>query len=164
MSRYPVERIKYNEIVGEIRVKNIATSLRNLGFGVVINKVQNHDVDVWVYKDDTLVLVIEVTNWRKNVYMDFNRAESIKNNLSKYNDPTRKLLISSFKNNYANRLSHFKGLGIDYLNVEFQTQPEQFYQFYKDKGLANDMRQNDSTTKDIEKRKLKAYLKKRGLI
>ena len=65
--RYPDERTVYNKTVGTTRVKNIDNALFSLGlrvFKVVTKEPENGDVDIWVYKGNVLVLVIEVTNWR----------------------------------------------------------------------------------------------------
>lgn len=162
--RYPDERTIYNKIVGDTRVDNIVDILTGFGFNVVTKESENDDVDIWVYKDGVPVLVVEVTNWRQSSYMDFNRAESIRMNFSKYNNTVRKLLVVSFANNYMHRASHFNGLDMDVLEVGFQTQPMDYYEFYKRKGMAGDMQPDNLETMEILRGKLEAYLKKKRLI
>jgi Holliday junction resolvase len=163
--RYPVRRTEYCKIVGETRVDNISKILKDFGFNVVVGKIEDDDVDILVYRNDELVLVIEVLNWRKNVYMDYKRVRSIKRNFSnpKYSN-ARKLLIFSFRKNIENQLRYFQGLNIDLLEVGFQTQPTRFYKFFKRQGKANDMRPNNSRTRQLEKRKLAAYLQEKDII
>jgi Holliday junction resolvase len=163
--RYPVKRTEYCKIVGETRVDNISKILKDLGFHVDVRKIENDDVDILVYKNDKLVLVIEVLNWRKDVYMDYKRVKSIIQNLSnpQYSN-ARKLLIHSFRKNIKNQLCYFQNLNIDLLEVGFQTQPPQFYKFFKSKGQADGMRPNNSKTRELERKKLVGYLQQKGLI
>jgi len=149
--------VEYNKVVGKTRVENIASILEHLGFTVVIKEPENHDVDVWVYRDGSLVLVIEVLNWRKRDYLDFPRTMAIIRNLtnSKY-DNCRKLLVFSFLQNIRNRLNYFDGYDIDFLELGFQTQP--YYPFYANSPLASGMRPNNLTTKILVRRKLLSYL------
>jgi len=160
---YPVPRIEYNKVVGKTRVENIANILEHLGFAVIIKEPENHDVDVWAYRDESLVLVIEVLNWRKRDYLDFTRTMAIIRNLtnSKY-DNSRKLLVFSFLQNIRNRLSFFNGFNIDFLELGFQTQP--YYTFYANSPLASCMRPNNLTTRILVSRKLQAYLEGTDLI
>lgn len=163
MRRYPVKRTKYCKTVGKIRVENIAEILQNLGFSVTIRNPESHGVDVWVFKEGNLVLVIEVLNWRKNVYMDLNRAKAIRQNFSSsYYNNLRKLLVFSFIENIENQMNYFEGLDIDFLELGFQTQP--YYEFYAIQGLASGMRPNNLATRNLVKRKLVAYLAGRGLM
>jgi Holliday junction resolvase len=163
--RYPVKRTEYCKIVGETRVNNISKILKNLGFNVDVRKIENDDVDILVYKNDELVLVIEILNWRENVYMDYNRVKSILQNFSnpEYSN-ARKLLIFSFRKNIENQLSYFQAQNIDLLEVGFQTQPTQFYKFFKSKGNADGMRPNNSKTRELERKKLVGYLQQKDLI
>jgi Holliday junction resolvase len=163
--RYPVKRTEYCKIVGETRVNNISKILKDLGFNVVVRKVEDDDADILVYRNNDLILVIEVLNWRENVYMDYNRVKSIIQNFSnpEYSD-VRKLLIFSFRKNIENQLRYFQSLSIDLLEVGFQTQPAQFYKFFKSKGNADGMRPNNSRTKELERKKLVGYLQQKGLI
>jgi hypothetical protein len=165
INRYPVKRIEYCKFVGKTRVDNISKILKDLGFTVIVRKIENNDVDILVYKNDKLVLVVEVLNWRKNVYMDYKRVKSIKQNFSnpKYSD-ARKLMIFSFRKNIENQLRYFERLNIDLLEVGFQTQPTQFYKFFKRQEKANDMRPNNRRTKQLEKKKLTAYLEQKHII
>lgn len=163
MSRYPVKRTNYCKTVGKTRVENAAGILRNLGFTVAVREPECHGVDVWVFKDGSLVLVIEVLNWRKNVYMDLNRAEAIRQNFSNpYYHNLRKLLLFSFIENIKNQMSYFEGVDIDFLALGFQTQP--YYMFYAIQGLASDMRPNNLATRNLVRRKLVAYLTQINLI
>ena len=160
---YPVERTEYCKVVGKTRVENIAGILEHFGFAVVTKEPENHDVDIWVYRDNNLVLIIEVLNWRKKVYMDFNRAMAIRENFSNANyNNSRKLLVFSFFDNIKNQLSYFGGLDIDFLELGFQTQP--YYVFYVIKRLASDMRPNTLATKLLVKRMIQTYLRGRDLI
>jgi Holliday junction resolvase len=165
VKRYPVKRIEYCKTVGKTRVENIAKTLRDLGFTVIARKPEDDDVDILVFKNSELVLVVEVLNWRKRVYMDFRRVQSIIQNFSnpKYSN-TRKLLVFSFKENIENQLHFFQALDVDLLEVEFQTQPIEFYHFFKNQGKACYMRPNTKKTKQIEKKKLVAYLEENNLI
>ena len=160
---YPVERMEYNKVVGRTRVENIALILEHFGFTVVIKEPENHDVDIWVYRDGSLVLVIEVLNWRKRDYLDFERTMAIIRNLtnSKY-DNSRKLLVFSFLKNIKNRLGFFNGLNIDFLELGFQTQP--YYTFYINSPVASCMRPNNLTTRILVRRKLQAYLEETDLL
>lgn len=164
--KYPVERAKYCKTVGRTRVENIAEILRSLdGFEVTIKEPEAHDVDVWVSKESQLIQVIEVLNWQRNAYLDLKRAFAIMENL---NDPSygdlNKLLVFSFWENIKNQMEFFNGLGIDFLEMGFQTQPIPYYVFYLSRGSASDMRPNDKMTKEIVRRKLMAYLTEKNLI
>ena len=168
MNRYPVERIKYCKIVGVLRVENIATILRDFGFKVVTQEPESPDVDVWVYRDNDLVLVIEVTNWKESCYMDFKRAESIRQNFSEYDESVKKLLMVSFVKNCMGGESNFEGLEMSVLEVGFQTQPNTqhhpFFELFKKKGMTDGMRPDSPETMGILKGKLEAYMKEIGLI
>jgi len=164
--RYPVERTKYNKIVGKTRVENIAKILREFGFTVETEEPENHDVDVWVSKDGKLVLVIEVLNWRKMDYMDFDRLQSIVKNLGnpKYKN-VAKLLIYSFDSNIKNRMDHLVNRDIGFLEIGFQTQPQDFYTFYGDQVAAFcGMKPDGEETKRVLREKLLVYLKSIGLL
>lgn len=165
MVRYPVERTEYCKTVGKTRVDNIAEILENLSFDVITRETEFHNVDVWVFKDGTLVLVIEVLNWGRNVYMDYIRTRRIIRNFSHpYHHNARKLLVFSFWKNIENQLNYFDGLDIDFLEIGFQTQPVPYYVFYLNRGLASDKKPNTSITKEIVRRKLTAYLTQKNLI
>jgi hypothetical protein len=164
--RYPVERTKYNKIVGKTRVENIAKILREFGFTVETEEPENHDVDVWISKDEKLVLVIEVLNWRKMDYMDFDRLQSIVKNLGnpKYEN-VAKLLVYSFDSNIKNRMDHLVNRDIDFLEIGFQTQPQDFYTFYGDQvALFCGMKPDGEETKRVLREKLLVYLKSIDLL
>jgi len=164
--RYPVERTNYNKIVGKTRVDNIAKILREFGFTVETKEPENHDVDVWVSKDGKLVLVIEVLNWRKMDYMDFDRLRSVVKNLGdpKYKN-VAKLLVYSFDSNIRNRMDHLVNRDIDFLEIGFQTQPQDFYAFYGDEVAAFcGMKPEGEETKRVLREKLLVYLKSIGLL
>lgn len=170
--RYPAKRTKYCKTVGKTRVENVARILRNLGFVVITLEPERHDVDVWVFKRDNetcwrqeSVLVIEVTNWARNIYMDFRRVKRI---IENFNNPryhnSGKLLVFSFKKNIENQMNFFEGLDIDFLEMGFQTQPLRYYVFYRNQGQASGMRPNNRATKNLVKKKLEAYLTEKDLI
>jgi hypothetical protein len=163
--RYPVERIEYNKTVGKTRVENIAQILRELEFNVVTKGPENHDVDVWVFKNKGLVLVIEVLNWRKGDYMDLDRLQSVVNNLRnpKYENAA-KLLIYSFYSNIKNQMNHLENRGIDFLEVGFQTQPPDFYEFYIEEAAILGMKPDCDETREVLRGKLVAYLEEKNLI
>lgn len=163
---YPVERIKYCKTVGRTRVENIAEILRSFdGFDVIVKEPEAHDVDVWVFKQTNLVLVIEVINWKQSAYMDFKRTIAIRENLT---DPSynglNKLLVFSFWENIRNQMDFLDNLNIDFVEIGFQTQPIPYYNFFLDQGLTDNMRLNDHTTKEVLRRKLETYLTKKELI
>lgn len=166
MIRYPVERTKYCKTVGKTRVENIVEILLSLeSFDAIVREPEADDVDVWVLKKNQLVLVIEVLNWRRNIYMDFKRAMAIRENFSNRNYRNlKKLLIFSFWKNIENQMNLFDGLDIDFLDIGFQTQPIWYYVWFFNRGLASDMRPNDRLSKEIVRRKLLAYLTERNLI
>lgn len=163
--RYPVERMKYDKTVGKTRVENIAQILRELGFNVVTKHPENHDVDAWVFKNEGLVLVIEVLNWRNTAYMDYSRLQSIVNNLCnpKYEN-VAKLLIYSFYGNIKNQMNHLENIGIEFLEVGFQTQPPDFYEFYEEVSAILGMKPDCDETREILRGKLIAYLEEKNLI
>lgn len=163
--RYPEDRRTYCKTVGRTRVENIAEIIRSLGFTVATGKVEDDDVDIWVSREEELVLVIEVLNWRKNAYMDFTRVKSIKQNFSdpKYSN-CRKLLVYSFNQNIKNQMKFFRDLDIDFLEIGFLTQPVDYYEHYNRLGIASGMRPNNSETKQIERDKITAYLRRINLI
>jgi hypothetical protein len=164
--RYPVERTEYCKTVGKTRVENISAILRELGFIVITGEPENDDVDIWVFKDEKLVLVIEVLNWRKTLYMDVRRLMSITEN---FDNPrylnSRKLLVFSFWKNIKNQMNFLEDKGIDFLEVGFQTQPVDFYRFYnEDERLALGMQPDCDETREILKRKIVDYLEETDLI
>ena len=163
--RYPEEREIYCKIVGITRVENIAEAIRSLNFTVLMEEIEGDDVDIWVYRGEELVLVIEVLNWKESVYMDFNRVKSIIQNFSdsKYSN-SKKLLVYSFDTNIKNQIKFFKDFDIDFLEIGFQTQPVDYYKYYSFLGRASGMRPDNSETKQIEKDKIIAYLRNIGLI
>ena len=166
MMRYPVERIKYCKTVGRTRVENIAEILRSLdGFDATAKDPEAHDVDVGVFKDSQPVQVIEVLNWKRKSYLSFKRTMSIIENLnaSSYFG-LNKLLVFSFWENIRNQTVFFEDLGIDFLEIGFQTQPISYYIWFFNRGLASGMRPNHCTTKDIVRRNLVAYLREINLI
>lgn len=160
MSFYPVRRIDYCKAVGLVRVKNVFEMLESMGFLVKCGAVEDDDVDIWVYDSPgSLVLVIEVTNWRRSSYMSRKKAESIRRNFKKYS--CHKLFICSFHNNYLKH-SDIIGVDMDILVVGFQTQP--FYEWFSERDEADGMRPNDEETKELVRRKIIEYLREIGLI
>lgn len=167
MSRYPVRRTKYSKTVGKTRVENITEILQNLGFTVFVGKPENDDVDIWVFKEEKLVLVIEVLNWKRQNYLDFKRVTRIRENFTNpcYQN-SRKLLIFSFWKNIENQMNFFEGLDIDFLELGFQTQPLPYYIWFLNRGQVREegRRLNNLATKTFVKRKLLTYLGKKNLI
>jgi hypothetical protein len=163
--RYPEERMTYCKNVGRTRVENIAETIRSLDFTVVTGELEDDDVDIWVYREEELVLVIEVLNWRKSVYMDFIRVKSITENFSasEYSS-SRKLLVYSFDKNIENQRHFFTDLNVDYLEIGFQTQPVNYYEYLSLLGRASNMRPNTDETKQIERDKIITYLRRINLI
>lgn len=164
--RYPVERMKYNKIVGKTRVENIAQILTELRFKVIMKQPENHDVDVWVYKYGKLVLVIEVLNWRNTDYMDEeSRLSVVKNFRNPEYENVAKLLVYSFYSNIKNQMSLLENRSIDFLELGFQTQPPDFYEFYGEKVAAlYGMRPEGEETEKVLREKLLPYLKNRNLL
>ena len=160
MSFYPVRRIDYCKAVGLVRVKNVFEMLESMGFLVKCGAVEDDDVDIWVYDSlGSLVLVIEVTNWRRSSYMSRKKAESIRRNFKKYS--CHKLFICSFDSNYLKHRDII-GVDMDVLVLGFQTQP--FYEWFCEKGKADGMRPDDEETRKLLKEKLLRYLVEKGLI
>lgn len=167
MMRYPALKTMYNKIVGKTRVDNIAEILRNLGFRVRVGKIEGDDVDIWVFKEEELVLVIEVLNWKRQSYLDFKRASRIRENFTNpYYRNSRKLLIFSFWRNIKNQMRFFEGLDIDFLELGFQTQPLPYYVWFLSLGQVREegRRPNNLATKNLVRKKLLAYLTERNLI
>jgi hypothetical protein len=159
--RYPVERITYSKRVGATRVRNIETILRDLDFGVSPTFVEAYGPDVLVYRE-SLVIVVEVLNWKRNSWMDEKRALSIRNNFLHYD--CLRLLVSSFRNNYVHRIEFFEDVDVDYLDIGFQTQPISYYEFFNTQGLSDDMRPNNEETRSIVRMKLEEYLHEKDLL
>jgi hypothetical protein len=163
--RYPVERMEYNKIVGKTRVENIAQTLRELGFSVVTKKPENHDVDMWVFKNEKLVLVIEVLNWRNTDYMDEDSWLSVvKNFRNPQYESIAKLLVYSFYSNIKNQMSNLEKRGIDFLELGFQTQPPDFYKFYEKVAAIYGMKPDGKETEKLLRENLLYYLKNRNLL
>lgn len=155
----------YCKTVGRTRVENIASILEELGLTVTIKKPENDDVDMWVYNQEELVLVVESLNWRRDLYLYFGRVISIRDNFSNpdYNN-SRKLLVFSFKKSIKNQMRYFEDLNVDFLEIGFQTQPVFFYLFFRSQGKASGMKPYTHITREIVKSKLTAYLREVNLM
>lgn len=164
MSLYPsgIDRMSYNKIVGALRVRNIAASITKLGFTVKSNAVEDSDIDIWVYDtDDNLVLVIEVTNWRRQSYMSEKKAKSVQENFRKY--PSNKLFVCSFEENYAKARGYFDN-DVSIIHLQYQTQPQSWYEWFLERNRADGMRPDcDETTQMVETALLEYFVRK-GLV
>jgi len=157
---YPVGRTEYCKTVGVTRVNNVGEILREHGFTVNVAEVENPDVDIWVYDQSySLLLVIEVTNWRDGIYMPMRKAISIRNNFRRY--ACRKLFVCSFQWNYFGKIAYID-IDVNVCVMGFQTQP--FYDWYYERGWDDGMRPNTEETKEIVRRNITAYLEEKGLI
>ena len=141
LRKYPVRKWTYNKVVGSIRVKNIESVLCDLGFSVRCVLVENSDVDIWVTDGSSLVLVIEVTNWRKSSDMSHKKAISLQSNFRKYR--CHKLFVCSFYVNFEHK-EYFIDRDVDVMILGFQTQP--YYDWFLDRGRSYGMRPDDSRT------------------
>jgi len=157
--RYPIERILYNMHVGNTRVKNIRGFLEDLGFSVHTFPPRAPGVDVQVYKQNQLVLVIEVTNWRISCYTSTEKLNSMNTAFRKFE--CKKLLMASFEDNYNTVKSKIDS-DVYILALGYQTQP--FFTWQDKNGDTTGMRPNDKKTKKSTKLKLQNKLKSMGLI
>jgi hypothetical protein len=152
--RYPAESIRYKKVVGQTRVTNLINILSREGYRVISDDIENHGVDLKVYDDSGLFLVIEVTNWRRRSYMCFVKAESVKSNFRRYS--CKKLLVCSFEENYRRYRNYFDA-NMDIIEIGFQTNP--WYYWFREQGRdTSDLRPNDAETLDILRHQILAYL------
>lgn len=160
--RYPRERIIYSKDVGHARVMILVSIFKELGFDPITSFIEASGPDIWVFKDNILVLVCEVLNWKRESYMDAIRARSIVKNLSKHD--CLRLIICSFQENYINRINWFTGLRIDFIVLGFQTQPLSYYDFFQGLDRAQDMRPSSDETYNVVKEEVERYLKIKKLL
>ena len=130
-NRYPIaSRIEYSENVGALRVNNLTKAIQSFGFKTKSAKVQNNDVDIWVYdKNRSLILVSEVTNWQITNSFDRIRINSITKNLNKY--PCEKLIVVSFNQNIQKHKT-FLNPRWHIMEIGFMTQPPDYYQVFRE--------------------------------
>jgi len=80
----PCERLKYTKKVGELLPKILGKIFAELGFDAGVNSQQENGVDLEIYKDNNLVLVVEVLNWSIWSRLNTKRKNKITENLSKF--------------------------------------------------------------------------------
>jgi len=125
------------------RVREIGKALRSLGFVPIYRSVRAHGLDFLV--EDTkgnLVTIMEVTNYNDKNFFSYEKAKRTKTVLGYYpslsiqGNPIlsllgiRRVLVASFKSNYAPYLIFFLGTVTDYIDLGFQTVPTNLYKGY----------------------------------
>jgi len=126
---YPVNSMLYKKIIGKTRVINLASIFQDLGFSVSFGPVEANDVDLLLYKDDILVSVFEITNYRFLSYLSIGNLNRYFTNLRKY-DVVR-ILVISFIDNLEDNLNYVRrNEDIKIIEVGFQTIPDEYWYFF----------------------------------
>lgn len=166
--RYPVERLEYSKIVGDLRVHNIAGILReDFGFTVNTGTVEANKVDL-VARDEgaswgDIYLAAEIINWKRHYELtDINRKDSMIRNLIGYSWK-RRWLITSFRGNLGEFIPEFRANDIEIKEIGFQTQPTDwnginFYEFFRERNEADDKRPWNEETRRILRAKIGNWL------
>ncbi|MFX0135344.1 MAG: hypothetical protein ACFFDN_16990 [Candidatus Hodarchaeota archaeon] len=158
--RYPRCRTVYAKYVGLTRVRTIKKILEDIGFMVNTNKIQAPGIDMRVFDShNNLLLVIEVTNWKKTSYMHPQKLNSMNGAFRKYN--CKKLYIASFTNNFKTKRSQIDN-DIEILVLGYQTQP--YWKWQEKNGDTTGMRPNSKKTLKSTKQLLHKQLKSMGLM
>ncbi len=127
---YPCERQRYNKIVGKLLPRRLAVIFSSLGFEVTVNPVEGNGVDLWICRNNELVLVAEVLNWSVRSRLSNKRKRKILDNLSRYE--CNRLLVHSVPNSNVDK--EFAERGVDTLCIGFQLLPWTFYKFFEERG------------------------------
>ena len=154
--------MSYNKIVGALRVRNVVTIIAKLGFKVEYEEVENKDVDIWVYDAErNLILVIEVTNWRPSSNMGKKKAKSVQKNFRKYH--CLKLFICSFEGKNTKTTDYLDD-DVGIIQLQHQTQPKSWYEWYHERNRADGMRPDCEETKQHLEASLLDYFIRKGIV
>lgn len=124
-------------------MREIAKSLHSLGYVARHRSVRGHGLDFVVEdKKGNLVAIMEVTNYNDKNCFPLQKAKSTKTvlgyypNLSIQGNPSlnllgiRRILVASFRSNYAPYIIFFQGTVTDFMELGFQTVPTNLYVGY----------------------------------
>ena len=123
--RFPCDQSEYVKTVGWLLPTILEEIFTELGFKVTVNPQQANGVDLEVFLEDHLVLVVEVLNWSIRSRLTNRRRGCIIRNLNEFN--CRRLLIHTVP---LSNLNGVRESGIDILEIGYQILPRTFYDFY----------------------------------
>jgi len=147
--RYPIHKTRYLQSVGKLLPHRICQILKEMGYKTWMNPRQGNGIDIKVWRNNILVLVIEVLNWSIKSKLSEKRFKNIVGNLNQFNCP--KALIHTVLE--RNDIKKFEDEGIITLKIGYQLLPRYFYEFFSKKGQTR-MRKVDSrkTKEDLEEK------------
>lgn len=143
----------YPKCIGRLLPGVLGIVLRELGFEVEVRHQQSNGVDIKLYLNGDLVLVIEVLNWSISSRLNHKRRRCIIRNLNEYN--CNKLFV------YTAPLSDLDGFeenGICTIEIGYQILREPCYNFYLEKDQVIRRRIYSESVKSEIKSKILEYL------
>ena len=155
-NKYPIEKTRYLQSVGKLLSHRICQILNELGYKTWMNPRQGNGIDVKVWHNNTLILVIEVLNWSIGSMLSKRRARNIISNLNQYTC-AKAVIHTVLKKNDAHR---FEDEGIITLEIGYQLLPEYFYRFFGRKGQTIKRKIDSRETKEDMRRKIQALMHK----
>jgi len=155
-NKYPIEKTRYLQSVGKLLPHRICQILNELGYKTWMNPRQGNGIDVKVWHNNILILVIEVLNWSIGSMLSKRRASNIISNLNQYT--CAKAVIHTVLG--KNDIQKFEDEGIITLEIGYQLLPEYFYRFFSRKGQTIKRKIDSRETKEDMRRKIQALMHK----
>jgi len=155
-NKYPIEKTRYLQSVGKLLPHRICQILNELGYKTWMNPRQGNGIDVKVWHNNILILVIEVLNWSIGSMLSKRRASNIISNLNQYT--CAKAVIHTVLG--KNDIQKFEDEGIITLEIGYQLLPEYFYRFFSRKGQTIKRKIDSRETKEDMREKIQALMHK----
>jgi len=155
-NKYPIEKTRYLQSVGKLLPHRICQILNEMGYKTWMNPRQNNGVDIEVWHNNTLILVIEVLNWSIGSMLSKRRASNIISNLNQYT--CAKAVIHTVLG--KNDIQKFEDEGIITLKIGYQLLPKYFYRFFSRKGQTRKRKIDSRETKEDMREKIQALMHK----
>lgn len=146
--RYPIPQSEYMQSVGRLLPHRIRQAIEAMhtnedGFRVWVNPNQSNGVDLKVWHNNELFLVVEVLNWSIKSKISQRRKRCIIENLTAY-DCRRVLIYTCAANEHL--IADLPQQDIHIIRLGFQVLPKFFYDFFQAKDQINARRKDSKTT------------------
>ena len=153
-TRFPCDKRKYTRVVGEILPKLLEEIFTELGCEPKRYHLQATGVDMKIFLDNKLAIVVEVLNWSIGSRLTDWRKSCIIRNLNKYNN-CKRLLIHTVP---LDSVAGLEANQICTIEIGYQVLPKEFYQFFLKKGQIERRKFISESVKSEIKSKILEYL------
>jgi hypothetical protein len=147
---YDPQNEKHRRIIGACLARRIAKIFEDLGFKTEWAKGQSNGMDIKVWLNNKIALVIEAKNYNMMSKIENKKIDEALANFRKYPDCTKYVVYSCMAN--ENALRRFTKEGIKLLKLDYQLMPEKFYNSLNPSVRTHRRIDNESTSADIKAR------------